>query len=173
MKHLFCVIILLFGIFTSAFAEDYPDGTVVVWENGNMRSIVQRQTGSNKTHAGIVLYEGTQAYVYEAAKPDVHRYTIEQYERILDQYHKKFPDLGVYFLKPRTPYTTAQLQAMKKYANANLGRAFGVRSYMTGKPQVTIHCCEYIGNILYCSGRYHNLGPKETPKTIFDKASKL
>jgi hypothetical protein len=174
MRLLLFILILSFNFVTTGFSEEFPDGTVVVWENGNYLGIIQRHTRSNKTHAGIILYDGPQAYVYEASAPDVHRYTIETYYQILDQNKKRFPKLGVYFLKPSKPYSPAQLAAMKRYANAKLGTPFSIRSYMTGKPTGnTLHCCEYVGNILSQSGRYTSLGPKETPQTIFEKASKL
>jgi hypothetical protein len=62
---------------------------------------------------------------------------------------------------------------MKKYANKCLGTPFAMRTYMTGKPGKTLHCSEYVGNILYSSGRYKTTGPKETPKSIYEGASKL
>jgi hypothetical protein len=173
MRLLLFILILSFNFVTTGFSEEFPDGTVVVWENGNYLGIIQRHTRSNKTHAGIILYDGPQAYVYEASAPDVHRYTIETYYKRIEDAHKKHPKLGIYFLTPKTPYTAAQLAAMKRYAHSKLGSPFGIKSYMTGRPMNTMHCCEYVGNILSQSGRYTSLGPKETPQTIFEKASKL
>lgn len=173
MFRLICVILLLLGSASVAIAEDFPEGTVIVFENGNYLNIVQRQTGSNKTHAAIILYDGEQAWVYEASRPDVHRTTLEVYFKQIEALHKQLPKMGVHFLKPRTPYTPAQVAAMKRYAHAQLQRPFAMQSYMTGRPAKTIHCSEYIGNTLAQSGRFKTTGPRENPKTIFDKASKL
>lgn len=172
MRFLLCLMLLLASV-TSTFGQELIDGTVVVWENGNYLAVIRRQTNSSLTHAGIVLYEGKQAWVYEASQPDVHRYTWEQYQQRIVAEKKRFPSLVVHYLAPSKPYTDKQLAAMKSYANRCLGVKFGVKSYLSGKPTNTLHCCEYVGNILYCSGRYKTLGPKENPKTIYDKASKL
>lgn len=173
MRLFLYTLLVFFCSVALATAKDFPEGTVVVWENGNFLSVIQRQTGSNKTHAGIILYDRNQAYVYEASKPDVHRYTIEEYIAGIKEMHKKLPKLGIYFLEPAKPYTAVQIAAMKKYAHGQLGRKFGVQSYMVGRPLKTIHCCEYIGNTLAQTGRFKTLGPRETPKTIFEKAKKL
>jgi hypothetical protein len=173
MRQLICIIVLLLSGVGAAFAEDFPEGTVVVFENGNYLSIVQRQTKSNKTHVAIILYDGAQPWVYESSKPNVHRYTLEEYIRRIEAIHKQLPQFGVHFLKPQTPYTPAQVAAMKKYAHAQLGRGFAIHTYLTGRPGTTIHCSEYVGNTLSMSGRFVTTGPKENPKTIFEKASKL
>ncbi len=174
MRFILAFFILLFSLTATSYgADNYANGTVVVWENGNHLAIVQRHTGSNKTHAGIILYEGPQAWVYEASRPDVHRYTIEQYIKRIDEANRALPNLGVYFLQPKKPYHVAQLRAMKEYADSQLKRPFGMSSYMTGRPTATVHCCEYVGHVLERSGRFDALGPRETPKTIYDKASKL
>jgi len=173
MRHLICIIVLLFSVTSVALGEDFPEGTVIVFENGTFLSIVQRQTGSNKTHIAIILYDGIQPWVYEASRPDVHRTKLEIYFKQIEALHKQLPKMGVHFLKPKVPYSPAQVAAMKKYAHAQLGRSFAMQSYMTGRPAVTIHCSEYIGNTLSCSGRFVTIGPRENPKTIFEKASKL
>ncbi len=173
MKRFICILILLLSSVGVACAEDYREGTVVVFENGNFVSVVQRQTGSNKTHVAIILYDGAQPWVYEASKPDVHRYTLQQYFKHIDNLYKQLPRMKVHFLQPRTPYSPAQVAAMKRYAHAQLKRPFAMKTYMTGRPGPTIHCSEYIGNTLALSGRFKTIGPRENPKTIFEKASKL
>jgi len=173
---LFCLIVSISALACSA--QDvrppaFPDGTVVVWENGTYANIVQRQTGSNKTHAAIIFNEGSRSYVYESSKPDVHRTEWEQYNQYMLEIQRKIPRMRVHYLVPRVPYTKEEVRAMKGYADAQLGRAFGMKSYMTGRPAETIHCCEYVGNILSFSRRYHTTGPRETPKSIYEKAVKL
>ncbi len=171
--RLIFVILFLFSSSNVVFAENFPDGTVVVFENGSYLNVIQRNTGGNKTHVAIILYDGKQAWVYESSKPNVHRYTMDEYFKHIEAIHKKIPRLGVYFLKPKIPYTPAQLTSMKRYANAQLGRKFAIKSYLTGRQTNTIHCSEYVGNILEKSGRFTNKGPKEHPTSIFEKASKL
>jgi len=173
MRLFLLAIVLLLSLAATAIGADYANGTVVVWENGTYLNVIQRRTGSNKTHTAIILYEGKQAWVYEASKPDVHRYRINEYVRRIDAFHKKMPDLGVYFLEPQTPYTYVQLARMKQAADSQLNRPFSVRSYVLGRRLNTVHCCEYVGDVLSQSGRFRTIGPKESPKTIFDKASKL
>jgi len=168
-----CVILLLLSSVNIAFGVNYPEGTVIVWENGTYLNAVQRQTGSNKTHVGIILYDGVQPWVYEASRPDVHRYTFQDYVKRVDILHKQLPKLRIHFLTPFTPYHPTQIVAMKRYAHAQLGRQFGLKSYMLGRPMATLHCCEYIGNILAQTGRFRTIGPRETPKTIYEKARKL
>jgi hypothetical protein len=168
-----CSLLVFFAIIATANGANPPDGTVVIWENGNYLGVVQRQTGSNKTHAGIVLYEGNQPYVYEASRPDVHRYPIQTYYDRITAAQKQFPKLRIHWIEPKTPYSPAQFHAMKTYANVQLGRPFGVQSYMLGRPLKTMHCCEYVGNILASSGRYSSLGPRETPKTLYERTPQL
>lgn len=168
-----CAVMLALINVSNTLGENFPEGTVIVFENGNFLNVVRRQTGSNKTHAAIILYDGTQAWVYEASRPNVHRYTLEDYFKNLDEMHRQLPRFGVQFLKPQAPYSPAQIAAMKRYAHAQLGRTFAMKTYMTGRPGPTIHCSEYIGNTLAKSGRFVTLGARENPKTIFDKASKL
>ena len=173
MRYFLSLLIVCFAT-SICSAQKLVDGTVIVWENGNYLNIIQQQTGSNFTHVGIVLYDDEeQPWVYEASKPDVHRYTWKEYDKRIRLEYKQRPDLRIHLLPPSKPYTEKQLLAMKKYANRCLGVPFGVKSYLSGKPSNTMHCCEYVGNILSCSGKYKTLGPRENPKTIYEGASKL
>jgi len=177
MRVFVCWLIVLVSA-TACYGEEilppaFPDGTVVIWENGTYLNVVQRQTGSNKTHAAIVFNEGNRSYVYESSKPDVHRIEWEKYSKYLWETKKQIPRLKIHYLVPRVPYSDEEIARMKAYADAQLGRPFGMRSYVTGKPSNTIHCCEYVGNILGLSSRYTTIGPRETPKHIYEKAVDL
>jgi hypothetical protein len=149
------------------------NGTVIVWENGNYLSPIREMTGSNKTHVAIVLYEENTPYVYEAARPDVHRYTLGQYLKILKETEQRLPRFIVHFLSPNIPYNNVELVAMKNFADSKLGKRFGVASYLSGRREITIHCSEYVGDILSASGRLQTKGSRETPQSIYDKATKL
>jgi len=174
-EYIMRVLVFIFVLLctTTVLCQDILDGTVIVLENGNYLSIIQRQTGSDMTHTAIILYEDETPWVYESCNPDVHRYTLVQYQQQINQLSQTMPRLRIHYLQPSRAYTKAELVSMKRYANGSLGRPFGISSYITGKPQKTIHCSEYIGNILYCSGRYKTSGPKENPRTIYEGASKL
>ncbi|MFA6325467.1 MAG: hypothetical protein WCX46_04545 [Candidatus Paceibacterota bacterium] len=150
-----------------------PPGTVIIWENGNYLDAIRNVTGSNLTHAAIVLYEKEVPLVYEASRPNVHRYSFKDYVKIIKDTKKRLPQFSVHFLEPSTQYTKEQLVSMKRYADSQLGRPFGVSSYLRGVPMQTIHCSEYVGHILASSGRVKTIGERETPKTICDKAKKL
>jgi hypothetical protein len=170
---LFILLSLSGVIYADKPGNNLKDGTVIVWENGNYLNHIQAITGSNKTHAAIILYEDGMPYVYEASRPDVHRYPLASYYEIIEEHYERLPKLKVYFIEPKKEYTKEELIKMKIYANDQLGRAFGVGSYFSRRSLITIHCGEYVGNVIGKSGRIDSLGPIETPKTIYEKANKL
>lgn len=166
---LFLPLFFLFSQICSAAIP--PDGTVILWVNGRHADNIQHYTQSNKTHACIVLYEGEKAFVYESSNPQVKRYTWEQYVSVYQAAQKEFINLRFLFFEPGN-LTKNQLNKMKEYANKQLGRPFGVASFLSGRPRRTIHCGEYVGNILERTGQFRSFGPRETPETLYQKLKK-
>lgn len=174
----FLAVIMSLVLVTVVASADTPsakfqDGTVIILENGNYLSLIRSYTNSNFTHVAIIFNENGVPYVYEASQPAVKRYKIKDYAKEINSNSNKFPKLKVHFLVPKKPYTKQQIIAMKAYADSQIGRKFGVNSYLTGKEQKTIHCGEYVSNILKVSGRFKSDGPLDTPKKVYEKASKL
>lgn len=176
LQNILLIIIIFFAclsIFNVGLANDKipPDGTVIIWENGRYLDNIQQYTNSNKTHACIVLYDKGQVFVYEASNPDVHRHTWKRYIQLCNEAQKEFINLKFLFFEP-TNLSEEQLKRMKIYANSQLGRKFGVISFISGRPRNTIHCAEYVSNILKQTGNFNSFGPRETPKTLYNKLRK-
>ena len=170
MHHIILVVLLLLSGFPEILSGQTAilNGTTVVWENGSYSEVIRRHTGSHYSHVAIILNN----YVYEASKPNVHRYTLNEYAKIIDKERLTFPALKIHYIYPNVPFTTSQLIKMEMYAKSQLGRPFGVRSYLVKRPQATVHCAEYVDNILFRSNRYLGHGCMSTPEIIYNKVVK-
>lgn len=157
---------------SSVFSEEIPpNGTIIVWENGRYVDNIRHYTNSDMTHVAIVLHEKRKEnvipFVYESSNPDVHRYTWSDYVEIWEEASEEFVNLRLHFLEPKDKYTNKQIKEMKSYADKQLGRAFGVKSFIFNRSMNTIHCAEYVGYILQEGGEFDTLGPRETPDRIY------
>jgi hypothetical protein len=56
---------------------------------------------------------------------------------------------------PASPYTSAELDAMRAFLNSQLGRRYSIKNYIRGRPYDGIHCAELTSSMLNESGRYH------------------
>lgn len=147
-----------------------PDGTLITIENGFLSRPIARHTGSAMSHSAVVL----DGYVYEATSPRVRRMPQTEYFRYLQhrqqvrmaRWGKK---MRWYVTEPQTPFTVAEVAAMRVYAESQLGRRYALRGYWSARPVSGIHCSEFAGNMLAASGRYTSRGRHESPVTVYAK----
>jgi hypothetical protein len=140
------------------------DGSVIFWQDTFLVKPITRRTGSNLTHAAIVL----NGFVYEAVPPCVHKVLLADYLKEMKALKR-----GSYFvLTPKTPYTSAQLALMVRHAESQLGRPYVLRGY--GK-RVTrgIFCSQLVSDILEKSGRIKSGSFLESPGSLFEKLENL
>jgi hypothetical protein len=86
------------------------------WENSRLVKPIIRHTGSNITHAAIIL----DGWVYEAVPPAVHKMPLNKYLASMQAKAKK-PALerrgfDWFIMEPRIAFTANQLSAMKSHA---------------------------------------------------------
>lgn len=136
-----------------------PDGSILFTENGSV--VVANRTNSSLTHAAIVLDN----YVYEARIPKVNKIPLEKY--------LKSSKYKIIIAKPRTPYSREELKIMKDFAESQLGREYSVRSFTKGYPSKSLHCSEYVSEILIQSKRYESTNPSRvTPGSLWESIKK-
>jgi hypothetical protein len=140
------------------------DGSVLFWKDTFLVRPITRRTGSNLTHAAILL----DGYVWEAVPPAVHKVPIADY-----MVEMKNLKRGSYFvMHPTTPYTDLEVRAMVKYAESQLGRPYMIRGY--GKRLTRgIFCSQLIGDVLERSGRIESDGFMESPGSLYNKLKPL
>jgi hypothetical protein len=131
-----------------------PDGSILFTENGSV--VVANRTNSSLTHTAIVLDN----YVYEARIPKVNKVPLAKY---LKSKYK------ILITKPKKLYSKEELKRMKDFAESQLGREYSVRSFVKGYPKKSLHCSEYVSEILIQSKRYESTNPSRvTPGSLWE-----
>ena len=168
MKYLVFILLL---VCSSASAME--DGSVIFWHGGLLVGPIFRHTNSKITHVAIILNEQGQDMVYEATPPRVRRMPFNQYIQHLRELERKpfWRERGFryFILEPKKPYTSWELQRMRKYARSQLGRPYGLRGWVLNKEVKTIFCSQYISNIIEKSGRIKSYNFKESPVSLYRK----
>ena len=145
------------------------DGSVVFWEGGLLVKPIFNHTGSDITHAAIILYNGREPFVYEAVPPCVHKMPLAEYrQEMAEKVHGRRP-FTWFTMQPTVRYTTGQLTAMKKHAESQLGRPYMLRGWWKGHEVRGIFCSQFVGNVLDKSGRIEAGGVHESPGSLHDK----
>ena len=126
-----------------------PDGSLLFLENSN--PAVKHHTKSSITHVAIVLYEDGEAWVYEAEPPEVKRKKFSEYIKEIKKLRRIRPRLKVWTADP-FDWETVDLEAMKKYADSQLGRKYSIASWLRNRPSRGIHCGEYVLYVLEKGG---------------------
>ena len=155
-----------------------PDGTLLFLENCS--SLVERTTRGQIGHAALVFHDEGTCWVYEATPTKVRRVALADYYAELVRLNARRDDsekIRTWLLVPKTPYTATEVEKMREYLDAQIGRRYSVRNYVRSKPgevhatkvgpalvQVTvessgksaggIHCAELTSTTLNASGRY-------------------
>jgi hypothetical protein len=148
------------------------DGSVIFLHGGVLVKPIEKHTGSQLTHAAIILYDkGPQ--VYEATWPRVRKTPLDQYFRLLETEKRKHPELTWFIVQPTTDYTPTQLASIKQYAKSQIGRPYKLNGWWKGKETRGIFCSQYVANALEKSGRIKSANFKESPVSLREKLRKF
>ena len=158
---------LNFLILFLAPLQPVDDGTLIFVKGGNR--IVQFETDSEITHIGIIFMENSEPYFYEATPPKVRKIPLKDYIKEIEDINKRHPRNKRELIYINTPILKDKITSMKKYADSQIGRAYGVRSYIKGKELSTIHCSEYVSRILREGGEDIDTPYKQTPDSLMKK----
>src|SRR5688500_849745 len=118
-----------------AAAPKLEDGTLVFLENVN--SVVEYSTRGKIGHVALAFTDGQEAYIYEATPAEVRRVKVAEYYAELARLNKRRDDddqVRVWMLRPKKAYSPAEIAAMRKYLDGQIGRRYSLRSYVRGKP---------------------------------------
>ncbi len=140
-------------------------GSVIFWEDSALVGPIFRRTGSHITHAAIVL----DSYVYEAVPPCVHKVSLAQYIERMKIKSRRQPKFKWFIMQPRAGCVVWQLAAMKRYAEAQLGRPYSVRGWWRGYEVRGIFCSAYVANILEQAEIIKSAGVHESPVSLYEK----
>lgn len=149
------------------------DGSVVFIRGGLFIGPIYRHTDSTLTHAAIILYSGMEPWVYEAVPPRVHKLPLTQYliELRLKEQKESLQHRGMswFVMQPRIPYTSRELEAMKWYAESQLGRPYMIRGWWKGQEVRGVFCSQLVGDIIEQSGKIHSDHFRESPGNLHVK----
>jgi hypothetical protein len=184
MKYFIPLLPFLFLLFSSCLPAPTPpvlpapvpydaglrDGSVIFWCGGPTLQPIKRQTGSNVTHAAIILYRNNIPYVCEAVPPEVHCVTLTDYRELMTEAIEDSEEpMAWYIRQPREAFTVAQRTAMKTYMETQLGRPYSVLGWMLGREVKGVFCSELIADTLEKSGKIHSDGVHESPISLYNK----
>ena len=149
------------------------DGSVLFWQGGLLVKPILKHTDSTITHAAVILYVNDEPWVYEAVPPRVHKMPLADYCRMLEVKSRRhaIQNRGFtwFIIQPRTPYTAEQLEAMKCYAESQLGRPYMLRGWWKGHEVRGIFCSQYVGDVIEQSGKISSAHIRESPASLYQK----
>ena len=131
------------------------DGTLVFLENVN--SVVEFSTRGKIGHVALAFTDGDTPYIYEATPGEVRRVTAAEYYRELARLNKRRDEdnqIRGIALRPKRAYSDAEVAAMRKYLDSQVGRRYSLRNYVRSKPGDGIHCAELASTTLNQTDRY-------------------
>lgn len=178
LRWLLLAIILLLGCGPAQLepvhqADRIRDGSVIFWDCGPFTKPIHKHTGSTLTHAAIILYVGGDPWVYEAYPPRVRQLPLDVYLGKLEAKKARHPALSWFILQPREEFTSAELRAMKRHADAQLGRRYMIRGWWKGREVRGIMCSQLVGDVLEKSGRITSAHFRESPGSLYSKLKPL
>ncbi|MEM1225921.1 MAG: hypothetical protein AAGJ40_09490 [Planctomycetota bacterium] len=141
------VIIAIVAVMATAQTgfSQYPDGTLVLSsKRGIVGRVAKSITGGDQyTHIGIVI----DGRVHDMDYPRPHSTSIRSYG--------KRGSTNDYYV-PTTPYTAAQVAAMRLSVQSRTGQRYGLRAYLGRSRASSLFtwCSPYVGKTLNASGRY-------------------
>jgi hypothetical protein len=164
---LYCALSILF-LLVYAVAPPRPsaavkNGSVIFWRGGLLVKPILKHTGSDITHAAIVL----DGFVWEAVPPRVHKVPLAEYIKQMEA-QSKHKNFTWFLMQPKKAYTDAESRAMLAYAESQLGRRYQLRGYWKGHEVRGIFCSQLVGDVLKTVG-YKSGGVRETPVALYKK----
>lgn len=162
--------VLLLSMLLSAPACE--DGTLLYLEHGNR--IVESQTESSFTHVAMIFNINNEPWVYEADSPRVRKVKLSDYIKEVQKINRRRKrQRKLWTLAPKESFTSEQSDSMKKYLDSQLGRKYGISSYITGEVERRIHCGELTARALKLGGVEVNGNPcTQTPIGLMKRVSK-
>jgi hypothetical protein len=146
------------------------DGSVIFWRGGLLVKPILKHTDSDITHAAIVLYNGKEPFVYEAVPPRVHKVSLAEYRKLMNEkVHESRRPMTWFVMQPVDRYTRVELTAMKAHAESQLGRPYMLRGWWKGHEVRGIFCSELVGDIIERSGKIESGHIRESPGNLHDR----
>jgi len=156
----------MFILASIIFTQDIPDGTLLFIEGGN--EIVMDFTDSSYSHVAIIFNEDGKPYVYEAIRPVCRKILFEDYVKEIEKKKK----IKLWIEKPIN-LNAQNVKKMKEYCEEQIGRKYRIKSFLSGKPEKTIHCAEMTTRAMIAGGMDVKENPcNRSPKDIMDFSSK-
>lgn len=143
--------LLLLG--TVSAAEAPRHGSLIFLENSNR--IVEAYTDSSISHVSIVIYHGSEPWVYEATPPEVRRIRYTDYLKEMGALHhgRKSHALNVLVRQPRKAFAMEERNRIRSHAEEQLGRRYSIKNYVRQRPGDGMHCAEFAASTLEATGR--------------------
>lgn len=155
-------LLFMAALVTAAPTESVPtNGSVVFWQGGILAKPIVKHTGSDITHAAIVI----DGFVYEAVPPRVHRVLWNDY--VKEMARKR--NTTYFVMTPKQPYSKKAVDAMRKYLDSQLGRPYMLRGWWRGHEVLGIFCSQLVGNAIEKTGRIKSDNWHESPGALYKK----
>jgi hypothetical protein len=147
-------------------------GSVIFWKGGLLVHPISQQTGSLLTHVAIVFDD----IVYEATPPRVRKLGLNEYIKHLEHLKTlgfwRRRNFSWFTMSPIVAYNPSELDAMRQYAESQLGRPYRLRGWWSND-QRGIFCSQYVGNVIEKSGRIVSANNRESPGSLHQKLRSL
>lgn len=154
-------------------ANKLRDGSVLFWDHGPLEGPIYRRTNSTLTHAAVILYVGDEPWLYEATWPCVRRIPLSAYVLEMEMKRERRPVFSWFIMQPRERYTEAQLLAMKRHADSQLGRRYMMRGWWKNREVRGIMCSQFAADVLEKSGCIISAHYRESPGSLHEKLMPL
>jgi len=154
-------ILIILGLAILCFGETPKDGSLVFWKGGPLANVIKRTTGSDLSHAAIVL----NGYVYEAVPPKVRKVKWAEYAEEM----KLKRGVTWFTLTPKRNYSLISNLRMVKYAESQIGRRYQLRGWWQGRESRGLFCSQYVANTLEKSGVIESANYHESPGSLYEK----
>ena len=103
-------------------------------------------SGSRYTHVGAVVIEHGRPVVFDSMNgPGVRKQSLDDYVRFLSP-------SDVHVLHPARPMTEVEANAFARHLEGQVGRAYRIKHYATGRRTDGLHCGEYMTDALIAAG---------------------
>lgn len=146
------------------------DGSVIFWRGGLLVKPILKHTDSDITHAAIVLYNGNDPFVYEAVPPRVHKVSLAEYRKLMEQkIGESRRPMTWFIMQPMFRYTPRELAAMKAHGESQLGRPYMLRGWWKGHEVRGVFCSELVADIIERSGKIESGHIRESPGSLYEK----
>ncbi len=141
------------------------DGSLVFWKGGPLARIIERNTGSDLSHAAIVL----NGYVYEAVPPKVRKVKWAEYVEEMARHQRQWRNFEWFTVTPKRNYTLIAILKMKRYADSQVGKPYQLRGWWQGRETRGLFCSQYAANTLEKSGLIESANYHESPGSLYAK----